>query len=304
MSLGRRLWIYQAERFPVFRNGALIAMFSAAGVTLSAVLGGRHLPGTGAYVAALTVAVLAFFQLRVADEFKDAEEDRLYRPERPVPRGLVSLRLIAVLAATAALCQAAAGALLDARLVPLLAVVWLWMALMSAEFGVRAWLRRHQMVYMVSHMAIMPLIDFFITACEWLPSAGKPPPALVPFLLLSFANGCVIEIGRKTWAPENERIGVESYSGLWGARRAVMVWMGILAVAVVLAVAVGISGTALAWVAVGTMLAVLPAARAGMAFLRQPTPQTQAAVENGAGLWVLGSYLTVGLGPVLARGFA
>lgn len=304
MSLSRRLWIYQAERFPVFRNGALIAMFSAAGVTLSAVLGGRHLPGAGAYVVAFTVAVLAFFQLRVADEFKDAEEDRLYRPERPVPRGLVSLRLIAVLAAVAAVVQATAVLLLDARLAPLLAVVWLWMALMSAEFGVRAWLRRHQMVYMVSHMAIMPLIDFFITACEWLPRAGNPPPALVPFLLLSFANGCVIEIGRKTWAPENERTGVESYSGLWGARRAVTVWIAVLGMAAVLAVAVGVSGAAATWVAVGTVLAALPAARAGMAFLRQPTPRTQASVENGAGLWVLGSYLTVGLGPVLARGGA
>ena len=34
-------------------------------------------------------------QLRLADEFKDFEEDSRYRPYRPVPRGLVSLRDLA-----------------------------------------------------------------------------------------------------------------------------------------------------------------------------------------------------------------
>ena len=37
-----------------------------------------------------SVALIFFFQLRACDEVKDAEDDRRYRPERPIPRGLVS----------------------------------------------------------------------------------------------------------------------------------------------------------------------------------------------------------------------
>jgi hypothetical protein len=44
------------------------------------------------------------------------------------------------------------------------------------------------------------------------------------FLALSFVNGCVLEIGRKLWAPENEIAGVDTYSGLWGPRRAAAIW--------------------------------------------------------------------------------
>ena len=39
-SLAARLWTYQAERFPVFQHGALIAAFGASAVCLSALLRG------------------------------------------------------------------------------------------------------------------------------------------------------------------------------------------------------------------------------------------------------------------------
>jgi hypothetical protein len=304
LPLGRRLWIYQAERFPVLRSGLLIAMFSAAGVSLSAVLGGRALPGTGSYAVAFVIAFLAFFQLRAADEVKDAQEDRQFRPERPVPRGLVTLRLLVGLALGAAVVQAALALWLEWRLLVFLSVVWAWMALMAVEFGAPAWLRARPLVYLVTHMMIMPIIDLFVTACEWLPRAGTPPSALVPFLLLSFANGCVLEIGRKTWAPENERPGVESYSRLWGPRGAVAAWTLAVAAAAVLTLAVGASAQAVVWVLAAGAISALPAAFAASSFLRRPLPAAQQSIDRAAGLWVLGSYLAVGFGPVLARAVA
>ena len=64
-------------------------------------------------------------------------------------------------------------------------------------------------------MAIMPLIDLVLTGCEWVP-AGSVPDGIWTFLLMSFCNGCVVEFGRKIWAPEHEREGVETYSSSWG----------------------------------------------------------------------------------------
>ena len=297
----RRLWRYQAERFPIWRNGLLIAVFSASGVSLSSVLGGRTLPGPASFLCAFAVTLGLFFQLRAADEVKDAEDDRRFRPERPVPRGLVSLRLLVGLAGAAALFQAAFAFLFAPALLILLAVVWAWMALMAVEFFLPAYLRSRPVLYLVSHMLVMPLIDLWITAVDWLPRAGAPPAGLAPALLLSFANGCVLEIGRKTWAPEAERRGVETYSALWGVGRAVRWWFTALAVAALL---VGVTGAVAAAAAVMIALAAIAfilAALQARAFLATPTLQTQRRLDQTAGLWVLASYASLGAVPLIVR---
>ena len=70
-SLARRLWAYQAERFPLGKTTLLVAVFSAAGVSASAHFAGRALPGWPAFALAFAVTLLFFFHLRVLDEIKD-----------------------------------------------------------------------------------------------------------------------------------------------------------------------------------------------------------------------------------------
>jgi len=301
VTLAGRLWQYQAERFPLVRHGPLIAVFAAAGVSLSAGLSGREPPGFLTCASAAALALLAFFQLRVADEVKDVEDDRRYRPERPVPRGLVSLRLLIGLGLMAAAGQALiVGVGLTGVIGPLLAV-WAWMALMAVEFGRPAWLKARPLLYLISHMAIMPLIDLLITACEW-GAWGEMPAGLWPFLLLSFANGCVLELGRKIWSPDAERAGVETYSRLWGARRAVSVWLGAVIFAGALTIGTGILAGSGGLIAVCTLAAGAGAAQAGWQFIQAPTVAHQASVEKMAGIWVLVSYLALGFIPLAMRG--
>jgi 4-hydroxybenzoate polyprenyltransferase len=70
----------------------------ASAVCLSALLRGAAPNVAGASVVAVLVLFGLFFQLRVADEHKDNEDDTKYRPERPVPRGLVTLGELRVVA--------------------------------------------------------------------------------------------------------------------------------------------------------------------------------------------------------------
>ena len=86
-------WIvYQRERFPVAGHGPLVAAFSASAVCFSSLVRGRvAAPSAIALLVAFLTSLLFFLQLRIADEFKDFEEDSRYRPYRPVPRGLVTL---------------------------------------------------------------------------------------------------------------------------------------------------------------------------------------------------------------------
>lgn len=299
-SLYARLWIYQAERFPLGKTAILLACFTSASVNASAQLAGRPLPGWGAYIVAFLVTLILFFQLRAADEVKDGEDDAKYRPDRPIPRGLVSLRLIVGIAVGLAPVAAALAFWLYPALVGVLALVWLWLGLMTVEFFAPAWLKARPLLYLVSHMAIMPLIDLFVTATEWLPHAAHPAPALWLFLALSFANGCVLELGRKLWAPKNEREGVETYSGLYGPERAGAMWLGAVMIAYALLVGVGmaVGHGALVGVAGAAMLVV--ATRAALAYRANPDEAAQRRMDLTAGLWVFGCYALAGYAPLLA----
>ncbi|MEQ1670178.1 MAG: UbiA family prenyltransferase [Hyphomicrobium sp.] len=299
----RRLWTYQAERFPVFKTATLLAAFSAASINVSAMLAGRELPGLATYAAAFTVLFILFFQLRACDEVKDASDDQRYRPERPIPRGLVSQRLITGIAVVLVpVAILAAWALSPWLLLPL-AAVWLWLALMTAEFGVPRWLKARPMLYLVSHMLIMPLIDLFVTGCEWLTRSGMPPAGLWLFLALSFANGCVIEIGRKLYAPQNERPGVETYTALHGVNRATVMWVACLTVSLSLLAGVGFAVSAPKSIMAAGVIAYAAVTTIALRFRATPNSETQKAVDMAAGMWVFVCYMSAGFLPLLAKGY-
>ena len=295
-----RWWIYQAERFPLVKTVPLLAMFSAASLSVSAVLAGRPVPGIEAYLIGFTLVFLLFFQLRVCDEIKDSSDDRRYRPERPIPRGLVTLREVVILGAVTVPAAIALALVWGSGLIWLLALVWLWLALMTAEFGAPDWLKARPVLYLVSHMAIMPLIDLLLTAVEWA-SHGAPHPGLAWFVALSFANGCVLELGRKLWAAESERPGVDSYSRLWGPRRATAVWLGFVALSFGLLCGVGVAvGQGLVFAALG-LLGVGACLLAGLAYARTPDLRAEKRVDLVAGLWVFLCYATAGFVPLVLR---
>ena len=221
-----RWWIYQKERFPIFAHGPLVIIFCLAVLLFSALQGETStVPSVLQITGAVVSTLIMFFQLRVADEFKDFEIDSRYRPHRPVPRGLVSLPELARLAYAGAAIQLVIAISIDIGLVPLLFGLWLYAALMTREFFVAKWLQRHPAIYLVSHMLIMPLIAFYVSAFDWLRESSAMPAGLSWLLALAFSCGLVLELGRKINVPENERTGVESYSALWGAGVAITLWV-------------------------------------------------------------------------------
>jgi 4-hydroxybenzoate polyprenyltransferase len=301
-SLARRLWIYQAERLPVLRTGILLAAFSAASINVSALLGHRALPGLPTYVLAFAVLFVFFFQLRACDEVKDADEDRRYRPERPIPRGLVSLRLIVGIACAMVPVAVVMTWSLSVWLLAPLAAVWLWLALMTAEFGVPVWLKARPLAYLGSHMLIMPLMDLFVTAAEWLVRDGAPPIGLSLFLGLSFVNGCVLEIGRKLYAPQSERVGVETYTATLGLQTAVNLWIGCLTASLALLAAVGFAVAAPRAVLAVGLFAFAATLALAIRFKASPTAALQKLIDTAAGLWVFVCYMAAGFLPLLVHG--
>ena len=148
-----RWWIYQRERFPIFAHGPLIIIFCMAVMFFSALQQDQFvLPDLVRICAAVVTTLILFFQLRVADEFKDFEIDSKYRPERPVPRGLVTLHELARLAYAGAAIQFLIAVFIDVGLLPILAAVWAYMALMTKEFFAPEWLRKHPAIYLLRRL--------------------------------------------------------------------------------------------------------------------------------------------------------
>lgn len=301
MNNFQRFVIYQRERFPLAKTVPLLAVFSAASINVSAVLASRPLPALTWYGVGFLLSLILFFQMRAADEWKDLDADRLYRPERPIPSGLVKLRTILLVALGLAPIALLAAFGISNGVAALLGLVWLWLVAMTFEFGLSRWLIANPVFYLLSHMAIMPLIDLLLTGIEW-SSHGGPEPALSVFLALSFVNGCVLEIGRKTWAPESEREGVETYSRLWGSRNAACVWLTLLTGAASLLLAMGWALDVFPAMAAVCLVIWTLSAIVALRFVREPSIALQKRIDTIAGIWVLVSYGSAGFLPLLLGG--
>jgi 4-hydroxybenzoate polyprenyltransferase len=294
-----RLARYQAERFPLAGFVPLIALFTFASATFSRLA--RHAPG-GVDPLVLAVgtftSLTCFFLLRVLDEHKDAEDDRRFRPDLPVPRGLVSLRELRVVGGILAAAALAMNAAVLPKLLLPLAAVATWATLMTLEFGVRRWLRAHASAYLLTHMAIMPLIDLYTTGLDWLAGGLHPPDGLPWFLGVTFANGVLIEIGRKIRMPADERPGVDTYTHAWGTRVAPCVWLLVLAASAALAIAaaghVGWPASGAAWFAGIALAAAAPA----ILFLLHPRRAAARGLDGASQLWPAITYVLLGVLPL------
>lgn len=291
-----RWLIYLNERFPLLQYGAIVAAFSYSGLCVSRMMrGAAGLPDWHAFAAAYFCALILFFQLRVADEFKDHDEDCRYQPERPVPKGLVKLKELALIGGLGACIQFALAFTYEQSLLLPLLLTWLYFALMSVEFFVGNWLKRHPFTYLWTHMLILLFVDIFITAFDWMKSTALPPSGLWLFLAVSFCNGVIIEIGRKIKAKSEEKDGVTTYSSAWGLRPAAIAWLTAVLLSAMLATATAAKlGFALP-IAILTAFLLACAAIITINFVKHP--KTGKSFEAFSGAWTLITYLALGAAP-------
>lgn len=280
-------------------HGILIAAFSFSAIGYSRQL--RHADDfipLWQYLICVCTNLAVFFLLRVADEHKDKEDDLKFRPYLPVPRGLVSLVELRTAGFLLLAIAVALNALYVPQMLPLLCATLAYLLLMRYEFFIPAWLRGHMAVYMLSHMFIIPLADIYASGYDWKLAGNRPNTGLLFFFGVSYCNGIVLEIGRKLRAPEAEEPGVETYSRLWGLKRASYIWLLALTVNFALALAAVLYANASGiapLLAAFYVLAIVP----WWLFLKRPSPKLSKWVEGISLLWALTMYFAIGGVPQL-----
>ena len=313
--------IYLNERFPLGKNSFFVLIFTLSGYIYTSLLYNSKIMylftngvkiGIFQYkiIALFIIIFMFFFQLRITDEFKDYEEDLKYRSYRPVQRGVISLKTLRKIGIATVIVQIILAHVINPKLIYFMLLVWIYMFLMAKEFFIKKWLTKRILIYALSHVVIMIFITLVIVeATQYIVPKNifdvfilqwyrhNIDFALIPLFALNYLNGIVLEIGRKTRKAYEEEHGVQTYSKLWGRKKAVIV-LSLLFVIEYFFVILGLAYTYKEYFFFGglTLLVILVVSIYFMVkFLKKDL--SGKIVETMSGLWIIFSSMSLGLLP-------
>ena len=311
--------IYLNERFPLGKNSFFVLIFTLSGYIYTSLLYNSKIMylftngvkiGIFQYkiIALFIIVFMFFFQLRITDEFKDYEEDLKYRAYRPVQRGIISLKTLGKTGIVTVIIQIMLAHVIDPEIIYFMIFVWIYMFLMAKEFFIKKWLTKRILIYALSHVVIMVFITLVIVeATQYIVPKNifdvfilqryrhNIDFALIPLFALNYLNGIVLEIGRKTRRTDEEEYGVQTYSKLWGRKKAVII-LSLLFIIEYFFVILGLAHTYKEYFFFGglTLLVILIVSIYFMIkFLKKDL--SGKIVETVSGLWIIFSSMSLGL---------
>ena len=216
MGFIKKWYTYQKERFPVATYG--IYIFSIVFGTFCFAIDKTYNPNWIMFLPMFAVAFLQFLMVRIVDEFKDYEEDAKYRPYRPVPRGLVTLKELGILGGICAAVQVGITAILNLKGLIFLGLVWLFFGVMSKSFFIKKLVDKHILLEVTLDELLMPVLVLYLSTFVTSISVK-----LIPFLILSYLGSWIVEIARKVRCKEDEEEGVKTYTAVFGIPAATMI---------------------------------------------------------------------------------
>ncbi|MGV3522654.1 MAG: hypothetical protein ACO1RX_00435 [Candidatus Sericytochromatia bacterium] len=220
-EMWQRLWLYIGEMYPPIPS-FLIAVVSFFNLyfMLSLIHGERLAVTWPSIGGALTLFLFLLF-LRISDELKDLETDRILFPERLVPSGKVwvsDLKLLMTLAI--------AGMLILNGVVTgvpfAFAVLFGYGVLMFFYFFQRARIAPSLLLALLTHNPSVLLMNAYVVALFCQEHAVMPWQAGHAYLIaLCWLPGLAWELARKIRAPQDENNYV-TYSQIFGYRWAAL----------------------------------------------------------------------------------
>ena len=326
--------IYLNERFPLGKNSLFVLIFTLSGYIYAGLLynskiiksilskevnrvplfWGKEIDKVPIIWYKLfplfIIIFMFFFQLRITDEFKDYEEDLKYRPYRPVQRGIISLKALGKIGIATIIIQIILAHVINSKLIYFMLLVWIYMFLMTKEFFIKNWLTERILIYALSHVVIMIFITLvilkgtgYILESHFLETLYLSLEryeknifiGLIPLFALNYLNGIVLEIGRKTRKANEEEYGVQTYSKLWGRKKAVFILCILYAIEYIL-VLLGLSNMYKEFFMTGTLILTITLVISiyfMIKFLKKDL--TGKIPENISGIWILISSMNMGL---------
>lgn len=217
----QRIWLYLQEMYPPLPSFgiATISFFNLYFVLQ--ILYGQPLRVTWPAIGGALTLFLFLLFLRISDELKDLESDKVLFPERLVPSGKVLVSDLKGLMAFSIVGMWLLNLLVTG--VPLaFAVLFAYGVLMFFYFFLRPLISGSLLLALISHNPSVLLMNYYVMSlfCQ-----QYNKPLLTPehgFLAVLFwLPGLAWELGRKIRAPQDEN-EYETYSRIFGYRVAAL----------------------------------------------------------------------------------
>lgn len=242
MNFIKKWYTYQKERFPVliystYILAIVVATFCYAnyiakvkyGIVMSNEYTEKLIINYYKIIPMFIIGFLQFLMVRIVDEFKDYEEDCKYRPYRPVPRGLVTLKELKILLIICIILQVVITCFTNIlSIIPLIGV-WMFFAIMSKGFFIKKFLDKHILVEVFFDEMLMPVFVIFLTSLLpfTIPIYSMNSYLLLseiwPLLFMSYVISWIVEIARKVRCKEDEEEGVKTYTAVFGIPKAMII---------------------------------------------------------------------------------
>ena len=237
MKFFKKWYTYQKERFPVLMYGIYIfaIVFSTYCFTnwlsrdlffngsLMNIVSVNNLFEIkwSTIIIMIIVAFLQFLMVRIIDEFKDYEEDCKFRPYRPVPRGLITLKELKILFIICIILQILITLKYCIKAIPFLILVWVFFAIMSKSFFIKKLTEKYILLEVMLDELLMPILVIYLAifvngSIEQL-FASK---IFFLFLFMTYIISWIVEIARKVRCKEDEEKGVKTYTAVFGIKNA------------------------------------------------------------------------------------
>jgi len=269
------------ERFPPGSYLPLAFVFVLGNGGVAAAATGTGRPWLGFAIAGV-MSLLFFFRLRCFDEIKDYELDLVINPTRPLPRGAVSIPAVKRAFLIIAAVELAIAAALGPRVLATHTIALAYSFLMYREFFIGPRIRPHLTTYAVTHTFVSVLLGYSVASVVTGLALWELPWALLAFGLVNWCLFNLFEFARKTYAREEERVDVDSYSRIF--RPAGGALLSASQVAAALAVLAWLSE--LGWQAVAAGLLAVPL----LAYAVRPTVATAKTFRGVTGVYLIACY--------------
>ncbi len=220
MTFAARWWTFFKERHEPFSISLMVSAFFAASALMAYQPGVHAPPCWKRLTAGFIVVWLVFLHMRLFDEVKDYQFDREHNPGRPLARGLISVGEFSAMTLVCLLAEMGLSGIMAWPMLPAYVMVLCFTLLMRMEFFIGDWLRPQLELYAITHTFSAAMISMLIHTIVCFSDAAKADRATLLFALGNWFVFNVFEFGRKTFAVEEEREGVDSYSARlrpWGA---------------------------------------------------------------------------------------
>ena len=220
----KRFYEFQKERLQLE-----VLIFTTSAVVLSSVavslpLGENIFNYWKEIIVSFVTLLLFMFHIRVLDEHKDYEFDTKYHKDRPIQRGLISLKELLILDIIGLVVLFVLNIFFPLRAMIFLFIALGYTLLAGNEFFMKNWIRKRFFLYNFLNLLQLLFLQFYLYSLIDPKFSFKNILLTVHFVFVLFNVG-ILEFARKLKAKSEETDAKDTYSSRLGIKKSVIVYI-------------------------------------------------------------------------------